>query len=358
MRRRRSAVAVAVALAAVLVAACGEPTPLDPGPRLDGPITLTVGGAYLVQSVQRLDGTIPLITGRQALLRVFLVADRANSHRPSVRATLYQDGQPVRTFTLETAFDGVPTSVREQRLDYRVLVPEELIRPGAGLVVEADPDRRIPTTSSSVFRWPSEGVHPLTVRDVPPFRIRIVPVRLTSHNTTPDVGPATATALRNAVRDRFPMDVVEVDIREPISSGARLDTQDGWTELLTTLRALRDQDGSDRTYYGVFARPTGALSTGRAIGHVPVAVGVHDDPMVGAHEIGHTLSLSHAPCGTAGDPAYPHASGAIGHYGYNTRTGELFEPDTPDLMSYCFPRWLGDYHYLKVLAFRDGGGGS
>ena len=78
-----------------------------------------------------------------------------------------------------------------------------------------------------------------------------------------------------------------------------------------------------------------------------------------AHELGHNLSLRHAPCGVGdGDPDFPYTDG-IGVWGHRfirgdaTGFGRLFRPEAyNDLMSYCGPRWISDYNYTKALSFR------
>ena len=57
-----------------------------------------------------------------------------------------------------------------------------------------------------------------------------------------------------------------------------------------------------------------------------------------AHELGHTMSLLHTPCGGANnqDPSYPYSNGSIGVWGYDFRDGgSLVAPHNRDVMSYC-----------------------
>ena len=72
-----------------------------------------------------------------------------------------------------------------------------------------------------------------------------------------------------------------------------------------------------------------------------------------AHELGHSFSLAHAPCGGAGDPdpAYPYPAAQIGAWGYDPLDGLLVPPATTDIMSYC-GGWISDYHYAKALRHR------
>ena len=75
-----------------------------------------------------------------------------------------------------------------------------------------------------------------------------------------------------------------------------------------------------------------------------------------AHEVGHMLRLLHAPCGDPSylDLEYPYPNGALGpargwHPWFNEFVGR--DSDYSDLMGYCDPSTLSDYHYQKALMF-------
>ena len=70
------------------------------------------------------------------------------------------------------------------------------------------------------------------------------------------------------------------------------------------------------------------------------------------HELGHNFNLLHADrCGAGrGDPTYPSGTGAIDAWGYDFGADELVDPDAPDLMTYCEPHWIGDYHFATRCA--------
>ena len=67
------------------------------------------------------------------------------------------------------------------------------------------------------------------------------------------------------------------------------------------------------------------------------------------------MSLRHAPCGSAGgpDPNYPHDGGEAGVWGYDIQRTRLLNPvDYKDLMGYCNPDWISDYHYKRAFDHR------
>ena len=88
-----------------------------------------------------------------------------------------------------------------------------------------------------------------------------------------------------------------------------------------------------------------------------MSIGVRS-PATLAHEVGHNLSLRHAPCGDPDgvDPDFPYPDGSIGVWGYDFRNGSTVPPElTKDIMSYCgtLP-WLSDYFFQQVIDHRAG----
>ena len=74
-----------------------------------------------------------------------------------------------------------------------------------------------------------------------------------------------------------------------------------------------------------------------------------------AHELGHNMSLLHAPCGGPGlvDARFPTSDGSIGVWGYDHLNGELIAPSSPDIMGYCFENaWIGDFHFKNAFNYR------
>ena len=116
--------------------------------------------------------------------------------------------------------------------------------------------------------------------------------------------------------------------------------------------AIRQTDTTRAYYYGAIARPRGSYLGGIAYIGYPASVGLLG---VITHEIGHNMNLRHAPCGgPAGpDPNYPYEDGKIGHWGFSFWN---MAPKDPakfyDVMSYCNPRWISDYHFNRALTYR------
>jgi len=143
----------------------------------------------------------------------------------------------------------------------------------------------------------------------------------------------------------LPVGDLEVGAHEPVMSSSN----SAW-RLLSETFAIRAMEGGTGYYMGTMSgRVTGAS------GIAPIGYKALFSLLPGptAHELGHSFSLYHAPCGGAGgpDPAYPYLGGRIGTWGYDPRTGTLVSPEETDLMTYC-GGWISDYHYTKALRHR------
>jgi len=314
--------------------------------------------AYLTQAIQRWDGSIPLVAGRGALLRVFVTADETNFFQPGVRVRFFRNG--VETANLVSpALDGIPVQPLEGEFtrNFNLPVPGSLLEPGVSMVVEAITDGMVRLSGGSVTRFPESGSLELDVREVPPFRIRFVPVNQPDAPTA-NVTPGNVEQFMAATRAVFPLNEVEVDVRETYNSSGSTSTQAGWSQILQEIRVLRSLDGETAYYHGIVRR----IAHWAGLGYIrfPAALSYDNLPAANwtvAHELGHNFGRFHAPCGGPGNPdnAFPHSEGRIGVHGVHVESMQALAPSVPDLMGYCQPRWISDYTYLAVLAYRAGG---
>lgn len=322
-------------------------------------IRLFASRIYLNQVIPAVDG-VPVIAGRDAYLRIFATGDETSFYRPSVRATLYQDGAIVHTALMTPGSDVLPSTVEEGRLDlsFNSLIPGEIIQPGLGLVVELDTEGIVPLDTGSETRIPAEGVMDLGVVELPTHIQTIVPVLVSS---APDERVFQWTRGLDAehrhmrfAQTVLPIGDMEVRVHEPFYTSSDLTTNGGWRRFLREIRAVRAMEGAVGYYYGVVVLPPGSRWGGLGFIGQPISVGRHSDRTF-AHELGHNMSLRHAPCGSAGgpDPNYPHDGGAAGVWGYDIRRTRLVDPfDYKDLMGYCNPDWISDYHYKRAYEHR------
>jgi hypothetical protein len=143
------------------------------------------------------------------------------------------------------------------------------------------------------------------------------------------------------------------DVNVSVRSQPLVWNQSSWgAATLNEIDQLRVADGSSDYYMGVIdtGRTSGLAGIAQIRGRAGVSIG---DPSVLAHELGHNLSLDHAPCGVDGDASFPYPQAATGEWGWDAMSGDLFPPDHKDLMSYCQPVWISDYSFGEALDFRE-----
>ena len=323
-------------------------------------VSLSAPAVYLTQAAQNVDGSVPLVAGRKAFLRVFAIGDGVSFYEPRVRATFYRDGEAVHSVTINPPAELLPDEVVESRLDrsYNAVIPGEVLQPGVGLVVEIDPDGVVPQGAASQSRVPAQGVMPIDIVEMPRLRQVIVPVLVT---WAPDErvfnwthGMTAASRHLQMARTLLPIGDMTVEVHETYHTSADLTEGAGWQAFLREIRLLWLMDDMRGYYYGALRLPSGSAWGGLGYLNQRVSVGrAREDTY--AHELGHNMNLRHAPCGSAGgpDPNYPYDDGSTGIWGYNIERGRLIDPEQyRDLMGYCTPDWVSDYHFIRAVQFR------
>ena len=379
----------------------GVEVPLCDGD-VEGPLV------YLTQAVQSPQYPVPLVAGEEALLRVFVTApDVGGATMPPVRARFFVDEQETQ-LDIPAGNAPIPAKVEEGSLacsvNYRV--PAEVVKPGLELVVEVDPDGLGP-----LRRIPEIGRLPVDVRTMPVFDLTVIPfiwssdpetsiVERVEAMVTPPTEPCDPRIVsgryierdasqldgRNTywntywgggfrgfqgdpagqllcdARTLLPIGDLQATAHEPVEVSDPEDTGDYHETRMELLRALlsateviRAMEGGSGHYMGTVSAPRryGAGIGGIAnLGGKASIADTSEDTI--AHELGHNLNLGHAPCGTDGflDPLYPYNDGSIGAWGYRFGANRLVSPYTPDLMGYCDPYSISDYHFTKALNYR------
>jgi len=328
-------------------------------------VKLALPIVYLTQAIQRPEGDLPLLSNREALLRVFLVGDKDNAFfEPEVFATFTRDGQEVYRVEMPSQLDRLPTSADESSLleSYNALIPAKHIVEGTELVVVADSAGIIPRAAGSRTRFPETGSASLDVIEVPPMELTVVPV-LEAEDPDSAVfdwtdGIDEDSRQVSQFRNSFPFSEFSAKVREAYVTSLDLtDEDDQWNLVLELERVRRDEEATGYWYGAALSRNGYVRGVARFNGWV--GIGKPEDAEL-AHEIGHNLDLRHAPCGGAGgvDPDFPYPTGKIGVWGYDSRNGYVLSPRRiPDVMGYCYrggqTSWLSDYYFEKVIDLRE-----
>jgi len=96
--------------------------------------------AYLTQAVQSRRFPVPLLAGKEAVLRVFVTAARSTSARvPPVRATFHRDGVQVHQADIPGKSVAVPTTVDEGdlRTSSNARIPAEVLLSGDHAAIDS-----------------------------------------------------------------------------------------------------------------------------------------------------------------------------------------------------------------------------
>ena len=315
---------------------------------------------YLTQVVQSSAFPVPLVAGEKALLRVFLtVKTYTDQGIPAVRARFYRDGRPSYVKYIMAKSDPIPTEVDEGDLSKSVNaeIPGRVIQPGLEMVLEIDPDTTLDVELGVPRRIPETGRLAVDVRAMPLLDLTQIPFLWTSDPDSSIVelietiaaDPGSHEMLWDT-RTLLPIGDMYVTAHEPV-----LTSSNNAYDLLTQTTAVRSLEGGTGYYMGMMSGTvTPANIGGVAYLSYPASFARPQADLV-AHELGHNLSLGHAPCGGPGwvDLGFPYSDGSIGAWGYDFRDGgSLVPPSMWDLMSYCDPYWISDYHFTNALGFR------
>ena len=316
-----------------------------------------LAAAYLTQAVQSRAYPVPLIAGDSALLRVFLTAaDPRGAAIPAVRARFFVGAAETYVTDIPSPTTLIPTDVDEGDLasSANAVIPGDVIQPGLEMVVDIDPDGVLDPALGVARRIPEAGRTAVDVRRMPVLDLTLIPFLL---EQGPDSSILELTAGMAAdpeghellfdTRTLLPVGDLEVTAHEPVV----ISSSDAF-RLLGETGAIRAMEGGTGHYLGTMAgRITGARGVARLPGRISFS---KPETRIIAHELGHNLSLSHAPCGGAPgtDPSFPEPDGSIGAWGYDFRSGKLVRPGRRDVMSYCEPVWISDFYFTNSLRFR------
>ena len=320
--------------------------------------------AYLVQAIQSRAFPVSLVAEKPALLRVFVTATKETDAKiPPVRATFYLDDEKVHKATIPAKSAAIPTKVDESSLalSSNAEIPDSVLKPDLEMVIEIDPDSTLDADLLVAKRIPATGRASVDVADMPLMELTVVPL-LWKQNPDSSVLDVTEDMtdehpLFTDTRALLPISDMNVTVHDPVWSSTNQ-----IHKLLGEVTVLRRVEGGTGYWMGIMRNAVGASGTAYRPGWTSV-VGPHTGwwaRYVVAHELGHNMILAHAPCGGAplSDGFYPHSDGSIGAWGYDFRSKDLVPPGRKDLMGYCNPHWIGDYHFSNALRHRLAAEGS
>ena len=337
---------------------------------------VTIGEIALYQGVKRSlkDGTpspsgitVPIVAGRDALMRVFVQTDHTYDGSP-VTAHLFLGASST---PIEVVGVVGPSSEPMLASTVNFDVPGASMVPGLTYRVELTQ----PAPHSIGANPGASYAAPLDVAsDGAQLRIALVPIQYGADgsNRLPDTSAAQVQGYKDKFFGVYPIDKIDLQMHAPFAWGQPVNADGtGWGELLDGMEQLRQQEGAalDLYYFGIF-EPANAFDQFCAggcvagLGHIGAAQDNFSRAAVGLgysgdtafttaiHEIGHTQGRYHAPCGGAQgvDPGFPYGAGDTGVWGYDLVSKTLISPAVAhDMMGYCDHDWISDYTFKAIF---------
>ena len=191
------------------------------------------------------------------------------------------------------------------------------------------------------------------VQQPPSMKVRFIPIETDDVPDEPDIETIT-----RETKDYFPFSQLTSELVDSMTAPSDIGTAE---ELAAYLITLWQEDGADplTLYHGLY---TGSRISPDlcGLGEVGGNVAISRTDLectrttTATHEIGHNLSLRHAPCGVeenGADENYPYTDGSIGdEFGYFTsnRRRVASSNDVYDIMSYCTPTFISQYYFSQA----------
>ncbi len=326
----------------------------------------------LMQGGVAASSSIPVVAGRDALMRVFVSTD-AGYNGGEVTAQLYL-GQGATPIEVKKIIGGASSdSVLGSTVNFDI--PGSSLTTGISYRVELKQLSNVSPGDNPASRYPSTGFDPLNAQSSgAQLKLMVVPISYGADgsNRLPDTSAAQIKGYTDAFYSVYPVPNIDVQVHAPVAwSNSVSANGSGWSNLLDGVANLRQQENApaDLYYYGIFA-PAASVNQYCSGGCVAGLgfVGSMGDPSTRAaiglgftgdiafetaiHEVGHNHGRQHSPCGGAQgtDPNFPYSGAGIGVWGYDLLGKKLFNPNqNKDMMGYCSPIWISDYTYNKLF---------
>ena len=364
----------------------GDPTarlPLAAGVKITG-ISLYQGvGVPIMKDGEVADPNLaPIVSGKDALVRVFLETDDTYTPRDLLARVALTDADGTVSFTAQKAIAAGASVVTTLSTTLNVDVPGEDIKDGQTINVsvrEIDKSAKQDGDTSGAA-WPTDGDQALQIEEPKPrMKLVLVPVEYNADGSgrLPDTSDAALQGYEALFEVMYPITGIDITVDDPLPYGGTVAAAGtGWSQLLNAVTQRRTDNGAakDEFYFGLVA-PAASFGAycnmgcvaglswsvtsvpGMSAQQAGTGIGFGGGELTystytAAHEVGHLFGRLHAPCGGPDgvDQNYPYSGGSIGVQGYDSTIAQLKGPaQYTDVMGYCQNVWISDYTYSGLF---------
>jgi len=358
------------------------PNPTGSGSQCNGTpspsSTPSIAAIEMAQAVQSLASPLPLVAGRAALLRVYVVSPTNNNTPPPISVQI-GSGAPVTVTPPPAMGDILPAAAYESNLNesYNIPVPSGQVQPGVSVQASI--------LNANNGTYGTANLTP-TVVSAPALQVLVYAIRLSTQGNPANITGSLAQQVFFAPSVQFVQtnqvfnDSRNYSTFQGGAGGTDYGVVNDFNQWLTdhavpiggatkALGVYEIQESGDGESPGIayldsnsaiaFDGNNAPIVGGNTGANFPLA------EAIAAHELGHALGLGHAnlsgTCaspwgGTVPDPPILNTSGQINAFGYDLRGAQpvLMQNTVADYMSYCSvptqPVWTSDldWNYLAT----------
>jgi len=340
-------------------------------------IGLDIWGIEVVQSVQTISNTVPLVKNKDTLVRVYAGVETGSAGGITGELTAFRNGTELGTLQSQQSVRagiiddwGAVRGDLSASLNY--VLPRSWLDGQVDLVARlAVSDAALSAAADLPEREITAGFSPRRV-----LKIAYIPVTVDTGARVYSVNAGDILALHQAIKAVFPLGDVEYKIypEETIFyGGLPLDdfgnaTGNGFTHFSRQVKAYAQKNGgfeADLTFtvHSIDGINYGAstVQTDLSVGQCSIADGAYPCLYVVGLNLGLRSIRTEDPQNSPDHmPSYawPYADGRIHDYGYDVAGGAITTPDYWDIMSQeaqleGLAGWISPFHYQRAFTVLD-----
>lgn len=315
-----------------------------------GVIDLGIAGVEVVQVVQELNNSVPLVAGKPTVVRVYVDSLWGTMNTP-VELRGYRDGAPLGSLAgVATASPATDWDALRSEPGLTFQLPEQWLNGAVSFTVEVNPQHTIQEMTHDNNEWRKE----LAFAANSPLTINYLPIKYGPGGTPARLPDKQAILQKQGLLEQIlPYHGLGMRLLPPLPVDRNMQALPEFLRLVLALLEIRGglDRGLPRSVVGplVAAFPDGSIPW--LLGGGGVAPGdASEIPLTAGLALDLCIPKADWPCGDPYSKAFwPYPDAAIQEYGYDHIANQIVPRSHYDLVSLCAPRWISPYHYGQVF---------